>query len=111
MSSSSDSLCSKTSIAVSLISTNSSDASPRTFAGQALDLLEHRKEFVLKHVILDTNIIEKPNLTSIIGHYSVPEESLDNVDIENILDDNINNKSETVENKDLLSNILQESNS
>ena len=55
-------------------------------------------------------MIEKLNLTSIIGHYSVPEESLDNVDIENVLDDNINNKSETVENKDLLSNILQESN-
>ena len=68
-------------------------------------------EFVLKHVILDIILIEKLNLTSIIGHYSVPEESLDNVDIENILDDNINNKSETVENKDLLSNILQESNS
>ena len=68
-------------------------------------------EFVLKHVILDIIIIEKLNLTSIIGHYIVPEESLDDVDNENVFDDNLNNKSETVENKDLLSNILQESNS
>ena len=38
------------------------------------------------------------NLTSIIGHHTVPEESLDNV-VEKLLDDNIiKNKSETVKN-------------
>ena len=36
-------------------------------------------EFFLKQVILDI-IIEKLNLTSIIGHHTVPEESFDNVD-------------------------------
>ena len=47
-------------------------------------------------------IIKILNLTSIIGHHTVPEESFDNVD-EYVLDDNINYKSETVEDKDLLS--------
>ena len=43
-------------------------------------------------------IIEILNLTSIIGHHTVPEESFDNV-VEYVLDDNVNYKSETVENK------------
>ena len=37
------------------------------------------------------------NLTSINGHRTVPEESMVNV-VEKLLDDNIKNKSETVEN-------------
>ena len=41
-------------------------------------------------------IIEILNLTSIIGHYIVPKESLDNVD-KNVL---FNKKSEIVENKE-----------
>ena len=47
-------------------------------------------------------IIEILNLTSIIGHHTVPVGSFDTVD-EYVLDDNINYKSETLENKDLLS--------
>ena len=39
------------------------------------------------------------NLTSIIGHHTVPEESLENVDEKAILDDNVtNNTSETLKN-------------
>ena len=54
-------------------------------------------------------IIEILNLTSIIGHHTVPEESFDNV-VEYVLDDNINYKSETVEIRISSQNILQESN-
>ena len=62
----------------------------------------------LNKVVLDI-IIEKLNLTSIIGHHTVPEESFDN-DVEYVLDDNINYKSETVEIRISSQNILQESN-
>ena len=44
------------------------------------------------------NFFDNLNLTSIIGHHTVPEESLDN-DAEKLLD-NIKNKSEIMEHKE-----------
>ena len=67
-------------------------------------------EFVLKYIILDKDIY-KLNLTNIKGHYTVPEESFENVDEKAMLDDNVNNNtSETSKIMDLLVSILHESN-
>ena len=67
-----------------------------------------QNEFVLKVNILDTDI-DIIDLTKIIGHHKVPVESLDEVDEKDILDNVIENESETFVNKDLHTSTLKES--
>ena len=78
-------------------------------AGLALELLCNiQNEFVLKVNILDTDI-DIIILTKIIGHHKVPVESLDDVVEKDILDNVIENESETFVNKDLHTSTLKES--
>ena len=53
--------------------------------------------------------INKIDLTKIIGHHKVPVESLDDVVEKDILDNVIENESETFVNKDLHTSTLKES--
>ena len=56
------------------------------------------------------NFFDNLNLTSIIGHHTVPEESLDIVVEKDIHDDNVNKNLKWWKIKNLLLSILQESN-